>query len=63
MTNNPPIPQRKSIRLQGYDYTLAGAYFITLVTWQRECLFGEVVAGEMRLSKLGEHGCLRVETP
>jgi putative transposase len=53
MNNNPPIPQRKSIRLPGYDYTLAGAYFITLVTWQRECLFGEIVSGEVRLSKLG----------
>ena len=54
MNNNPSLPQRKSIRLQGYDYTLAGAYFITLVTWQRECLFGKVVAGEMQLTKLGE---------
>jgi putative transposase len=61
MTNNPAIPQRKSIWLPGYDYTLAGAYFITLVTWQRECLFGEVTGNfqkegtpEMRLNPYGE---------
>jgi len=26
---------RRSIRLKGYDYTQAGAYFIILCTWQR----------------------------
>jgi REP element-mobilizing transposase RayT len=45
---------RHSIRLKGYDYAQAGAYFVTLVTWQRECLFGEVTAGEMRLNEGGE---------
>ncbi len=34
---------RRSIRLRGYDYAQAGAYFVTLVTHGRECLFGEVV--------------------
>ena len=31
---------RLSIRLKGYDYTLPGAYFVTLVTEGRERLFG-----------------------
>ena len=53
MNNPPSYPQRKNIRLQGYDYTQAGAYFITLVTWQRECLFGEVVGEEMQVNELG----------
>src|SRR3990170_3926102 len=44
---------RRSIRLRGYDYTQVGAYFVTLCTWQRECLFGEVVEGVMRLSPTG----------
>ena len=44
---------RRSIRLKGYDYTQPGAYFITLCTWQRKCLFGEVVKGEMRLNQAG----------
>ena len=35
--------QRRSIRLEGYDYTLAGAYFVTIVAWRRECLFGEIM--------------------
>ena len=45
--------ERRSIRLQGYDYTQAGAYFVTICTQDRECLFGEVVAGEMVLNTYG----------
>ncbi|MCP9448186.1 MAG: hypothetical protein NNA22_11550, partial [Nitrospira sp.] len=45
---------RRSIRLKGYDYSQTGAYFITAVTQDRVCLFGEVVDGEMRVNKFGE---------
>jgi REP-associated tyrosine transposase len=44
---------RKSIRLTGYNYTQAGGYFVTIVTFQRECLFGEIASGEVRLNALG----------
>jgi len=40
--------------MQGYDYSLAGAYFITLVTFQRDLLFGEIQQGEMALHRRGE---------
>ncbi|MCM2265164.1 MAG: transposase [Desulfuromonadales bacterium] len=53
MTFNPEWHQRRSIRLKGYDYAAAGWYFVTLCTWQRECLFGEVVDGGMRLNEVG----------
>ena len=46
--------QRRSIRLQGYDYTQAGAYFVTLCAHNRERLFGEIVDGTVRLNNLGE---------
>ncbi len=36
-----------------YDYTLAGADFITICTQDRACLFGDVVGGEMRLNAGG----------
>ena len=45
---------RRSIRLKGYDYRQVGGYFITLVTQDRACLFGEVVDGEMRLNEYGQ---------
>ena len=51
---DPKIHHRRSIRLQGYDYSQAGAYFVTIVTWQRDFLFGEIVNNEMELSQYGE---------
>jgi REP element-mobilizing transposase RayT len=41
------------MRLKGYDYSQAGAYFVTICTQGRACLFGEVVDGEMRLNDAG----------
>jgi len=41
------------MRLRGYDYAQAGAYFVTIVTRDRVCLFGEMVNGEMRLNDGG----------
>jgi putative transposase len=50
---NPDKHHRQSIRLKGYDYTSPGAYFITICSYQRECLLGEIVDGEMQLNQLG----------
>jgi len=44
---------RRSIRLKGYDYSQAGAYFVTMCVQNRECALGEVVDGEMRYSSNG----------
>jgi len=51
---NLATPRRRSIRLQDYDYGLAGAYFITIVTKDRKCLFGEIADGEMRINDWGK---------
>ena len=48
-----PKRQRRSIRLQGYDYTRQGAYFVTICTRNRACLLGDIVEGRMRLSEAG----------
>lgn len=53
MTFNRDIHHRRSIRLRGYDYAQAGAYFVTICAQGRECLFGDVVEGEMRLNRHG----------
>jgi putative transposase len=45
---------RRTIRLRGYDYTQPGAYFITICAHQQAHVFGEIVDGEMKLSRLGE---------
>jgi len=54
MKYNPQIHHRRSIRLQDYDYSSEGAYFVTMCTKNRECLFGEIVNGEMVLSEYGK---------
>lgn len=53
MKYDPEKHHRRSIRLRGYDYSQPGAYFVTVVTQDRVCLFGEVVNGEMRLNDVG----------
>lgn len=62
MTENNLINQLKfknkyrieSARLKGYNYSSAGAYFITICVKNRECLFGDVVNGKMEYSEIGE---------
>jgi REP element-mobilizing transposase RayT len=53
MHNQPILPRRRSIRLHNYDYSTIGAYFVTICAFGRECLFGEVVEGEMMLNGIG----------
>ena len=48
------MPQRRSIRLRDYDYTRNGAYFVTVCTNKRLCLFGEIEDGLLRLSPIGQ---------
>ena len=50
---NPDVHNRQSIRLRDFDYGDAGAYFVTMCSWRRECLFGDVVDGAVRLNELG----------
>jgi REP element-mobilizing transposase RayT len=53
MTYDERQHHRRSIRLKGYDYSQAGAYFVTVCTRDRVCLFGDVRDGIMRLNKFG----------
>jgi len=50
---DPARHHRRSIRLRAYDYSQAGAYFVTICAQNRQCLFGEVADGEMRLNDAG----------
>lgn len=54
MRYNPDKHHRHSIRLKGHNYSASGIYFITICVFQRECLFGEVVNGEMNLNQFGQ---------
>jgi REP element-mobilizing transposase RayT len=56
---DPAIHHRHSIRLKGYDYSSAGAYFVTAVLQHRMHLFGRVCENGMQLSEAGKiaHRC------
>jgi len=53
MKYDPDKHHRRSIRLREYDYSTAGACFVTICTQGRACLFGEVRDGEMWLNDAG----------
>ena len=53
------FPKRKPTRLRGYDYSQNGAYFITICTHNRKCLFSNIVGAihespENKLTQYGE---------
>ncbi|MDP9471385.1 MAG: transposase [Chloroflexota bacterium] len=48
-----PAHHHRSIRLRDFDYASAGAFFVTLCTQDRLCLFGHIEGGEILLSLFG----------
>ncbi len=46
------LAKRKNIRLSNYDYSQNGAYFVTICTYNRECLLGEIVGNGLDRSVL-----------
>ena len=53
MLTNQKQPYRRSVRLQSYDYSQSGIYFVTMCTQDQICMFGEIVNGEMYLNAAG----------
>jgi putative transposase len=53
-TFSPETHHRRSIRLKDYDYSQSGGYFITIATYQRSVLFGEITEQAMFLNQYGE---------
>jgi REP element-mobilizing transposase RayT len=54
MKYNPTIHHRRSIRLEDYDYSQAGLYFITICCQDMVCRFGKIENGEMVLNDFGK---------
>ncbi|EDZ90018.1 transposase [Francisella tularensis] len=54
MTNQTKyFMNRKNLRLKHYDYSSDGAYFVTICVNNRECLFGDIIGGEIILNNAG----------
>jgi REP element-mobilizing transposase RayT len=54
MPFDPEKHHRRSIRIQGYDYSQAGAYFITVCIHKKECLLGSIENAQMVLNEYGQ---------
>jgi putative transposase len=54
MKYDPNFNHRQSIRLNGYDYSTSGAYFITICTHEREHLFGDILNKTIELNTFGD---------
>lgn len=44
----------ETTRMRNWDYGWCGQYFITICTQCRECFFGEIIEGQMKISEIGE---------
>ena len=51
--NNKTSQERKSIRHQYYDYSRNGYYFVTICTYEKKHLFGEIINERMKRNELG----------
>ena len=60
MNEENVLPNRKPNRLKEYDYSTAGAYFITICTKDKRCILGKIVGDDahivpqIKLSKFGK---------
>ena len=56
------LPKRKTVRLENYDYSSPGAYFVTICTHDRRCIFSSIAVGalheapaeSLRLTEIGQ---------
>ena len=52
--NNSNPHQRHSLRIKNYNYSLPGAYFITICTYRKENILGYIIDGKIKLNVLGK---------
>ncbi len=43
MIKDNKLPKRKRLRLKNYDYSMPGAYFITICTYDKKCTLSHIV--------------------
>ncbi|MBD2432276.1 transposase [Fischerella muscicola CCMEE 5323] len=53
MVNHIRHCYRRLLRLSGYNYSQAGAYFLTICTYQRNFMLGDIVNNDVNLNELG----------
>jgi putative transposase len=53
MADPPPLPHRRTIRFQGFDYSQAACYFVTICSREKRSLFGKICNAKMQLNVIG----------
>ena len=53
MIFDPEKHHRRSVCLKEYNYSEPGTYFITICSWLRGFIFGEIINGKMELNEYG----------
>ncbi len=53
MNKKIKLPNRRSIRLKEYDYRQTGYYYITICSYKRRCIFGNIKDEKISLSSIG----------
>lgn len=56
MNNKKELPKRKHPRLDNYDYSSAGAYFVTICTQNRKNILSKIVGEGSPLPRLSPYG-------
>ena len=56
--NEKPFPKRKDPRLEGFDYSKTGAYFLTICTQNRKNILGTIVGEGSPLPRLSPYGII-----
>jgi putative transposase len=54
MNEGTSLPSRQSVRLDRYDYSQPGMYYVTVCAYRKECIFGNVAQNAVTLNELGE---------
>src|SRR5690349_13254413 len=54
MHNPTVLPQRKQLRLRGYDYAFSGVYFVTICSAGKRAVFGSIRGESIVLSVAGQ---------
>lgn len=53
VTFDPDKHRRRTVRLKGYDYSQPGACFVTVCSYRKAAILGEIQEGSVLLSKMG----------
>jgi REP element-mobilizing transposase RayT len=48
-----PLPNRRTARLNNFDYASCGAYFVTVCTYERACTLGDITNQAVVLTEIG----------